>query len=79
MVFGMLPGALGVGEVRERVLLWGISVIGELLTSLSVALMLFRSAYDIFDDWQEKFKNRKRKKKKQVGKNKMLTLREGTV
>jgi len=61
MVFGMVPIALGVGEGAETRAPMGISVIGGLLTSLVLTLIVVPSAYDIFDDWQEKFKNRTRK------------------
>ena len=64
MVFGMLPIALGVGEGAETRAPMGISVIGGLLTSLVLTLVVVPSAYDIFDDWQEKFKNRKNRKAK---------------
>jgi HAE1 family hydrophobic/amphiphilic exporter-1 len=64
MVFGMLPIALGVGEGAETRAPMGISVIGGLLTSLVLTLIVVPSAYDIFDDWQEKFKNRKSRKEK---------------
>jgi HAE1 family hydrophobic/amphiphilic exporter-1 len=66
MIFGMLPIALGVGEGAETRAPMGISVIGGLLTSLVLTLIVVPSAYDIFDDWQEKFKNRKRKKERLV-------------
>ncbi len=59
MVFGMLPIALGVGEGAETRAPMGIAVIGGLLTSLVLTLIVVPSAYDIFDDWQEKFKRRK--------------------
>ncbi len=62
MVFGMLPIALGVGEGAETRAPMGISVIGGLLTSLVLTLVVVPSAYDIFDDWQEKFRNRKKGK-----------------
>lgn len=62
MIFGMLPIALGVGEGAEARAPMGIAVIGGLLTSLVLTLVVVPSAYDIFDDWQEKFKNRKKKK-----------------
>jgi HAE1 family hydrophobic/amphiphilic exporter-1 len=64
MVFGMLPIALGVGEGAETRAPMGISVIGGLLTSLVLTLIVVPSAYDIFDDWQEKFKNRRSRKEK---------------
>ncbi len=64
MVFGMLPIALGVGEGAETRAPMGIAVIGGLLTSLVLTLIVVPSAYDIFDDWQEKFKNRKKRKEK---------------
>ena len=57
-----LPIALGVGEGAETRAPMGISVIGGLLTSLVLTLIVVPSAYDIFDDWQEKFKNRKKRK-----------------
>ena len=62
MVFGMLPIAFAVGEGAETRSPMGIAVIGGLLTSLVLTLVVVPAAYDIFDDWQEKFKNRKRKK-----------------
>ncbi len=61
MVFGMLPIALAVGEGAETRSPMGIAVIGGLLTSLVLTLVVVPAAYDIFDDWQEKFKSRKRK------------------
>ncbi|MDP2855203.1 MAG: efflux RND transporter permease subunit [Smithellaceae bacterium] len=68
MVFGMLPIALGVGEGAETRSPMGISVIGGLLTSLVLTLIVIPSAYDIFDDWQEKFKNRKKRKEQLIKK-----------
>ena len=64
MIFGMLPIALAVGEGAEARAPMGIAVIGGLLTSLVLTLVVVPSAYDIFDDWQEKFKQRKSKKEK---------------
>jgi HAE1 family hydrophobic/amphiphilic exporter-1 len=64
MIFGMLPIALAVGEGAEARAPMGIAVIGGLLTSLVLTLVVVPSAYDIFDDWQEKFKHRKSKKEK---------------
>jgi len=61
MVFGMLPIALAVGEGAETRSPMGIAVIGGLLTSLVLTLIVVPAAYDIFDDWQEKFRSRKRK------------------
>ena len=75
MVFGMLPIALGVGEGAETRAPMGIAVIGGLLTSLVLTLIVVPSAYDIFDDWQEKFKNRKKRKEKPA-EYKMLTRGE---
>ena len=68
MVFGMLPIAFAVGEGAETRSPMGIAVIGGLLTSLVLTLIVVPSAYDIFDDWQEKFKNRKGKKRKLAAK-----------
>ncbi len=68
MVFGMLPIALGVGEGAETRSPMGIAVIGGLLTSLVLTLVVVPSAYDIFDDWQEKFRNRKVGKEKHEAK-----------
>lgn len=68
MVFGMLPIALGVGEGAETRSPMGISVIGGLLTSLVLTLIVIPSAYDIFDDWKEKFKNRKKRKEQLIKK-----------
>ncbi len=69
MIFGMLPIAFGVGEGAETRSPMGISVIGGLLTSLVLTLIVIPSAYDIFDDWQEKFINRKSGKEKIAEKN----------
>ena len=56
MVFGMLPVALGLGEGAETRSPMGIAVIGGLLTSLFLTLVVVPSAYDLFDDWIEKFR-----------------------
>ena len=68
MVFGMLPIALGAGEGAETRAPMGIAVIGGLLTSLFLTLVVVPSAYDILDDLQEKFKNRKKIKKQLAAK-----------
>ena len=78
MVFGMLPIALGVGEGAETRAPMGIAVIGGLLTSLVLTLIVVPSAYDIFDDWQEYFKNRKGKKKKLPETKPSISEGEGT-
>ena len=57
MVFGMLPVALGLGEGAETRSPMGIAVIGGLLTSLLLTLVVVPSAYDLFDDWVEWFRN----------------------
>ena len=59
MIFGMLPIALAVGEGAETRAPMGIAVIGGLLTSLVLTLVVVPAAYDIFDEWIERFKNRK--------------------
>jgi HAE1 family hydrophobic/amphiphilic exporter-1 len=56
MVFGMLPVALGLGEGAETRSPMGIAVIGGLLTSLFLTLVAVPSAYDLFDDWTERFR-----------------------
>jgi len=68
MVFGMLPIAMAVGEGAETRAPMGIAVIGGLLTSLVLTLVVVPSAYDILDDWQEKFKNRKSRKESSAAK-----------
>jgi HAE1 family hydrophobic/amphiphilic exporter-1 len=62
MVFGMLPIALAVGEGAETRAPMGIAVIGGLLTSLVLTLVVVPAAYDLFDDLQERFRNRKKRK-----------------
>jgi len=61
MVFGMMPVAFGVGEGSETRSPMGIAVIGGLLTSLFLTLVVVPAAYDLFDDWQERFKARRKK------------------
>ncbi|NPU85030.1 MAG: efflux RND transporter permease subunit [Syntrophaceae bacterium] len=59
MVFGMIPVALGVGEGAESRSPMGITVIGGLLTSLFLTLVVVPAAYDLFDDWIQKFRMRR--------------------
>jgi len=61
MVFGMMPVAFGVGEGSETRSPMGIAVIGGLLTSLFLTLVVVPAAYDLFDDWQERLKERRKK------------------
>jgi multidrug efflux pump subunit AcrB len=61
MVFGMMPVAFGVGEGSETRSPMGIAVIGGLLTSLFLTLVVVPAAYDLFDDWQERFKKHRQK------------------
>ena len=61
MVFGMLPVALGLGEGAETRSPMGIAVIGGLLTSLFLTLVVVPSAYDLFDDWAERFRGFRKK------------------
>jgi hydrophobic/amphiphilic exporter-1 (mainly G- bacteria), HAE1 family len=56
MVFGMLPVAFGLGEGAETRSPMGIAVIGGLLTSLFLTLVVVPSAYDLFDEWKDKFR-----------------------
>jgi len=58
MVFGMIPVALGVGEGAETRAPMGITVIGGLLTSLFLTLVVVPAAYDLFDDWTLKIRER---------------------
>jgi len=39
----------------------GVAVIGGLLTSLFLTLIVVPAAYDLFEEWQEKIKNWRRK------------------
>jgi Cu/Ag efflux pump CusA len=41
----------------------GIAVIGGLLTSLFLTLVVVPSAYDLFDDWIEKFRRSRKGEK----------------
>lgn len=66
MIFGMLPIAIAAGEGSESRAPMGIAVIGGLLTSLVLTLVVVPSAYDIFEEWKEKIKNRKGKKEKKT-------------
>jgi HAE1 family hydrophobic/amphiphilic exporter-1 len=59
MVFGMIPVALGVGEGAETRAPMGITVIGGLLTSLFLTLVVVPAAYDLFDDWTRKIRERR--------------------
>ena len=61
MVFGMMPVAFGVGEGSETRSPMGIAVIGGLLTSLFLTLVVIPAAYDLFDDWQERLKERRKR------------------
>jgi HAE1 family hydrophobic/amphiphilic exporter-1 len=61
MVFGMLPVALGLGQGSESRAPMGIAVIGGLLTSLFLTLVAVPAAYDLFEDWKDRLKQRKQK------------------
>jgi len=63
MVFGMLPVALGIGEVADLRAPMGITLIGGLLTSLFLTLAVVPAAYDVFDDWKENIAHRLRNQK----------------
>ena len=56
MVCGMLPVAAALGEGAETRSPMGIAVIGGLLTSLFLTLVVVPSAYDLFDEWIERFR-----------------------
>ncbi len=60
MIFGMLPVALAVGEGAETRSPMGIAVIGGLLTSLFLTLVVVPAAYDLFDDFQDFFRRRRK-------------------
>ncbi len=62
MVFGMLPVALGLGEGAETRSPMGIAVIGGLLTSLFLTLVVVPSAYDLLEDWAERFRRFREKR-----------------
>jgi HAE1 family hydrophobic/amphiphilic exporter-1 len=59
MIFGMLPVAIGMGEGSESRSPMGIAVIGGLLTSLFLTLVVVPSAYDLVEDWKERWQQRK--------------------
>jgi HAE1 family hydrophobic/amphiphilic exporter-1 len=56
MVCGMLPVAAALGEGAETRSPMGIAVIGGLLTSLFLTLVVVPSAYDLFEEWIERFR-----------------------
>ncbi len=58
MIFGMLPVAVGLGEGSETRSPMGIAVIGGLLTSLFLTLAVVPVAYDLFDEWIEKHREK---------------------
>jgi HAE1 family hydrophobic/amphiphilic exporter-1 len=62
MIFGMLPVALGLGEGSDIRSPMGVIVIGGLLTSLFLTLAVVPAAYDLFDDWKQRLKDRLRGK-----------------
>ncbi len=62
MIFGMLPVALGLGEGSDIRSPMGVIVIGGLLTSLFLTLAVVPAAYDLFDDWKQKLKDKLRGK-----------------
>ena len=59
MIFGMLPVALGMGQGSESRAPMGIAVIGGLLTSLFLTLIAVPAAYDLVEDWKERWQQRK--------------------
>jgi HAE1 family hydrophobic/amphiphilic exporter-1 len=58
MIFGMLPVALGLGEGSDIRAPMGVIVIGGLLTSLFLTLAVVPAAYDVFDDWKQRLKEK---------------------
>jgi HAE1 family hydrophobic/amphiphilic exporter-1 len=58
MIFGMLPVALGLGEGSDIRSPMGVIVIGGLLTSLFLTLAVVPAAYDLFDDWKQRLKDK---------------------
>lgn len=60
MIFGMLPVAIGIGEGAETRSPMGIAVIGGLLTSLFLTLVVVPAAYDLFEDWIDRFRRRRK-------------------
>jgi hydrophobic/amphiphilic exporter-1 (mainly G- bacteria), HAE1 family len=61
MVFGMLPVAMGLGEGAETRSPMGVAVIGGLLTSLFLTLIVVPVAYDLFEDWHEQIRARRKR------------------
>jgi HAE1 family hydrophobic/amphiphilic exporter-1 len=55
-----------VGEGAETRSPMGIAVIGGLITSLFLTLVVVPAAYDLFDDWLQKIKDRRKRKTKIV-------------
>jgi HAE1 family hydrophobic/amphiphilic exporter-1 len=56
MICGMLPVAAGLGEGAETRSPMGIAVIGGLITSLFLTLVVVPVAYEVTDDWIERFR-----------------------
>jgi len=59
MIFGMLPVAMSNAPGSEFRAPMAISIIGGLLTSMLLTLVVVPSVYSVFDEFIEKFKNRK--------------------
>ncbi|MCX8023114.1 MAG: efflux RND transporter permease subunit [Syntrophorhabdaceae bacterium] len=60
MIFGMLPIALGFGEGAETRSPMALATIGGLLTSLLLTLIVVPVAYDLFDEYKERFFRKKK-------------------
>jgi len=60
-IFGMLPLALALGAGAELRAPMAISIMGGLVTSSLLSLLVVPVLYDLLDDWQSRWRNRKAK------------------
>lgn len=58
-LLAMLPMAIGMGEGGETNAPMGTAIIGGLLASTFITLLLVPVVYSIFDDWREKFSDKR--------------------
>jgi len=60
-IFGMLPLALALGAGAELRAPMAISIMGGLVTSSLLSLLVVPVLYDLLDDWQSRWRDRKAK------------------